>query len=158
MVYWIVLTYCGHVFVSSWLCSCSFILVLHAVNIVYYDVSCCVGGNWCYDITIAYPWFDLLFKKVSHTVPSVLRYFDAAVVTLVVVEVVWLFLFDFRFFVLFFLSSLLVSSCGGRVRIYCLLYTIIFLVATLGDRTLSWVRFDWFVLITGITRTSCCSP
>jgi len=49
-------------------------------------------------------------------VPSVLRYFDAAVV-LVVVEVVWLFLFDFRFFFLFFLSSSLVSSsCGDRVR------------------------------------------
>jgi len=29
------------------------------------------------------------------------------------------------------------------------------LVATLGDRTLPWVRFDWcFVLITGITHTS----
>jgi len=40
-------------------------------------------------------------------VPSVLRCFDAAVV-LVVVEVVWLFLFDFRFFFLFFLSSSLV--------------------------------------------------
>jgi len=56
-------------------------------------------------------------------VPSVLRYFDAAVVTLVVVlfEVVWLFLFDFRFVVLFFLLSLLVSSCGDTY----LLYTII---------------------------------
>jgi len=40
-----------------------------------------------------------------------------------------------------------------------LLYTIVCLVATLGDRTLSWVRVDWcFVLITGITRTSFVVP
>ena len=97
----------------------------------------------------------LYLLKVSHTVPSVFRCFDAAVVILVVVvvfRVVWLFLFDFWFFFLFFLSSLLVFLLWWPGTY---MYTLVCLVATLGDRTLSWVRFDWcFVLITGITRTS----
>ena len=54
-------------------------------------------------------------------------------------------------FCLSHLSFVVACLCGGRVRI---VYVFICLVATLRDRTLSWVRFDWFLLITGITRTS----
>jgi len=62
---------------------------------------------------------------------------------------VWLCLFDFQFFILFFLSSLLVF----------LWWSALCLVATLGGCTLSWDCFDWFfVLITGITHTSFVVP
>ena len=90
--------------------------------------------------------------------PSVLRYSDAAVVTLVVVFRGCVIIFV-RFSILLSLLSFVVACLlflwwPGTYRI---VYNF-FLVATLGDRSyvaLSSFCFDWcFVLITGITRTS----
>jgi len=94
------------------------ILVLHAVN------TCCVLWRillrWCYDIMIS-PLRILVInflKSIPHRAVSASLFWCCCCYSRCFLRVVWFFLFDFRFFVLFFLSSLLVSSSGGRPYLF----------------------------------------
>ena len=130
------------------------ILVLHAVN------TCCVLWRillrWCYDIMIS-PLRILVInflKSIPHRAVGASLFWCCCCYSrccflrgCVII------------FVQFLILRSLLSVVGACLFLWWpgtyLLYTIVCLVATLGDRTLSWVRFDWcFVLITGITRTS----
>jgi len=130
--------HCGFRFAVS-------ILVLHAVN------TCCVLWRillrWCYDIMIS-PLRILVInflKSIPHRAVGASLFRCCCCYSR----------YCFRDCVIIF-CSIFDSSFSSFCR-RCLYLVVA--VATLGDRTLSWVRFDWcFVLITGITRTSCCSP
>jgi len=66
---------------------------------------------WYYDITVAYPCFDLLLKSIPHRAVGASLFWCCCCSRCSRGCVILL--FDFRFFFLFFLSSMLVSSCGG---------------------------------------------
>jgi len=67
---------------------------------------------WYYDITVAYPCFDLLLKSIPHRAVGASLFWCCCCSRCCRGCVILL--FDFRFFFLFVLSSMLVSSCGGR--------------------------------------------